>query len=155
MTAAARHVHFAADDGLYVALLRSRGGLSSRRRRGFCRWFSRAQAFPVMRFGGSLSGRGAGLGVLPWRGSVTFFRSLRALLLFFLGSFLDSGELSQNLFSLFRSFAAPSQLHREHLFDDGIKFRSSFHAQRLQFLRHARQPDANRPPLVKVCANLR
>src|SRR5712671_4978714 len=119
-----------------AALLRSR--------RGLCRWFSRAQAFTMMCFGGSLSRRG-----------VTFFRSLRALLLFFLGSFLDSGELSQNLFSLFRSFAAPSQLHREHLFDDGIKFRSSFHAQRLQFLRHARQPDANRSPLVKVGANLR
>src|SRR5437899_3224387 len=93
-----------------AALLRSRGGLTARRRRGLCRWFSRAQAFPVMRFGGSLSRRGAGLCVLPCRGSVTFFRSLRALLLFFLRSFLDSGELSQNLFPLFRSFAAPSQL---------------------------------------------
>ena len=107
-----------------------------------------------MRLGSRFSGRGAGLGVLPCRGSVTFFRSLRALLLFFLGSFLDSGELSQNLFPLFRSFAAPSQLHREHLFDDGIKLRSSFQAQRLQFLRHARQPDANRSPFVKVGSNL-
>src|SRR5713101_7693725 len=137
-----------------AALLRSSRRLSTRRWRGLCCWFSRTQAFPVMRFCGSFSCRGAGLGVLSCRSSVPFFRSLRALLFFFLRSFLNSGELAQNLFTLFGSFAAPGQLHREHLFDDGIKFRSSLHAQRLQFLRDARQSDANRPPLVKVGANL-
>src|SRR6266852_3969580 len=137
-----------------AALLRSPRRLSTRRWRGLCCRFSRTQAFPVMRFGGSFSCRGAGLGVLPCRSSVTFFRSLRALLFFFLRSFLNSRELAQNLFTLFGSFAAPSQLHGEHLFDDGIKFWSSLHAQRLQFLRDARQPDANRPPFVEIGANL-
>src|ERR1700737_47814 len=52
-------------------------------------------------------------------------------LFFFLRLFLDAGKFSQNFDSLFRSFAAPIQLHRKYAFDNGVEFVARRHPQSL------------------------
>src|SRR4029077_8834908 len=138
-----------------AALLRSHGSLPMRMRRGLCSVLA-DDAVPVLRFLRSVSRRGTGVGVLPGRRrGVRFLSTLRAFFLLLLGSFLDSGQLAQNLHALLGSLSPTRQLNRKNLLHDGIEFRPARHAQRFQLVRDARKADAYRAPLVEVRANLR
>src|SRR5262249_23270413 len=74
---------------------------------------------------------------------------------FLLWLLLDSAELPEDSLALLQGFAASGELHGENLLDNLVEFRASRHSQRFQFIRHLRQPVANRAPLVEVRANLR
>src|ERR1700688_2581871 len=65
-----------------AALLCSRCGLSTRGWRGLCRLLPRAQAFAMLRLGGSFSCRDTGLTLLSGRSGVRFLAAFRTFLLF-------------------------------------------------------------------------
>ena len=76
-------------------------------------------------------------------------------LLFLFGLFLDSGDLAQDFFPLFRRFPAAGKLHGKNLLDNIVKLWPSRHSQGFQLRGHAGKTKTNRPPLVQIGANLR
>src|SRR4029077_20797020 len=90
-----------------AALLRARCSLRTRMCRRFCSVLT-DDAVPVLRFRRGFCCRSTGIGVLPGRRSrVRFLGALCAFFLFFLGRFLDSGQLAQNLHALLGSLSPP------------------------------------------------
>src|SRR5713226_4530816 len=87
---------------------------------------------------------------------VMLLRGFRQLFffVFLLWRFLDPGKFSKNPYPLFRRLPPTGKLHREYLFDNGVKLLTAWKSESFKFIRNRRQRAPDRAPLMQVSANL-